>query len=157
MLMRVMTDFPERLRPGVQLYLGMAHSPVSLISVQPHNQGLVVRVSGVDTPERAGSLRNELVSVSAADRPPLASGQFYLHQLVGLAVVDEADQSIGTLIEVLQTGANDVYVVKRADGSELLLPVIPSVVLAVDAGRRLIRVNARAGVPDESGPVGAAG
>ena len=85
-----------------------------------------------------------------ADRPPLPKGLFYVHELIGFEVVDEEEGLIGKLTEILQTGANDVYVVTRPDASEVLLPVIPSVVLNIDADRRLIRVRLIPGLLDES-------
>jgi 16S rRNA processing protein RimM len=73
--------------------------------------------------------------------PPLPEGQLYQHELFGFSVVDESDKLLGELVEILETGANDVYVVKDPDGRELLLPAIPSVILKVDPDRRLIRVH----------------
>ncbi len=107
-------------------------------------------MNGVDTPEDAARYRNQLVYVTAADRPPLPKGQFYVHELIGFDVVDEEENLIGKLTEILQTGANDVYVVTRPDASEVLLPVISSVVLKIDADRRLIRVHLIPGLLDES-------
>jgi len=55
--------------------------------------------------------------------------------------VDENENPLGTLAEILETGANDVYVVKDDAGKELLLPAIPSVILDLDTGRRLLKVH----------------
>ena len=55
--------------------------------------------------------------------------------------MDEDDNPLGTLVEILETGANDVYVVRDDSGKELLLPAIPSVILDLDAGRRLLKVH----------------
>jgi 16S rRNA processing protein RimM len=150
MVMQVITDFPERLKPEAQLFLGESRKPVVLLSARAHNRGLLVRLSGVDTPEAAGTLRNQSLYVRAADRPRLSTGEFYHHQLIGLNVVNEADESIGTLSEILQTGANDVYVVRRANGSEVLLPVIAAVVIAVEPDRGRIRVRAIPGLLEGS-------
>jgi 16S rRNA processing protein RimM len=64
--------------------------------------------------------------------------------------VDEEEGLIGKLTEILQTGANDVYVVTQPDASEVLLPVIPSVVLNINADRSQIRVRIIPGLLDES-------
>jgi 16S rRNA processing protein RimM len=58
-----------------------------------------------------------------------------------LQVEDENDNPLGELTEILITGANDVYVIKDASGREILLPAIPSVILDVDLGRRLMKVH----------------
>jgi 16S rRNA processing protein RimM len=141
MVMEIHTDFPERLKPGTKVFVGDQYLPMVISETRFHNEGLLVKFNGVDTPEDAGRYRNQSVYVTAADRPPLPKGQYYHHELIGFDVVDEKKTSIGKLTEILQTGANDVYVVTRTDGSEILLPVIPSVVLDIKADRRLIRVH----------------
>lgn len=141
MVMEVITDFPERLKPNTQVFVGDSHQPMTLAEARFHNEGLLIKFNGVDTPEEAGRYRNQLVYVTAADRPPLPKGRYYHHELIGFEVVDEDDQPIGVLSEVMQTGANDVYVVTRPGAREILLPAIASVVLDIEAGRRFIRVH----------------
>jgi 16S rRNA processing protein RimM len=79
--------------------------------------------------------------VTSAGRPALQSGYHYHHQLLGSNVVDEHGHLVGRLIEILQTGANDVYVVEQAGGKEILLPAITSVILNVDVDQRLVHVR----------------
>ena len=141
MVMEIQTDFPERLKPKKKVFVGKHYQPMIIASVRNQREGLLIKLNGIDTPEDAARYNNQLVYVTAADRPPLPKGQFYIHELIGFDVEDEEDKSIGTLSDIMQTGANDVYVVTRVDGSELLLPVISSVVLDIDADRRLIRVH----------------
>ncbi|MEO7838823.1 MAG: ribosome maturation factor RimM, partial [Anaerolineales bacterium] len=110
-------------------------------SVRPHQSGLLVKFKGIETPENAGLFRNQWVYIQAKDASPLPEGQLYRHELIGFRVVDETDNVLGELTEILETGANDVYVVKDQAGKELLLPAIPSVILDLDAERRLMRVH----------------
>jgi len=135
------TDFPERLKSGRKLFLGEEHKPMTLVSARPHAKGMLIKFKDVETPEDVGQFRNQWVYVKASEVPPLPEGQLYQHELFGFSVLDESDNLLGELVEILETGANDVYVVKDADGREILLPVIPSVILEVDPARRLIRVH----------------
>ena len=135
------TDFPDRMKSGRKLLVGEEHQPMTLTSVRPHQSGLLVKFKGVETREAAGLLRNQWIYVNASDVPPLPEGQIYQHELIGFSVVDENNTLLGELAEILETGANDVYVVVGSDGKELLLPAIPSVILELDADRRLIRVH----------------
>ncbi len=152
MVMEVLTDFPERLKPGTPVFLGASHEAVTIESIRPHSEGALIRFNGVHTPEAAGRHRNELVYVTTADRPPLPEGHFYEHQVMGFAVVEDGtDKTIGTLSEIMHTGANDIYVVRRTNGSEVLLPVIASVVLAIDASSRVIRVHMLPGLVEDEG------
>ena len=140
-IMDLHTDFPERMQPGRKLFVGEEHQPMTLTSVRPHQLGLLVKFKNIGTSEDAGKYRNQWVFIKAKDAPPLPDGKIYQYKLIGFKVVDENDNPLGTLVEILETGANDVYVVKDDAGKELLLPAIPSVILDLDAGRRLIRVH----------------
>ena len=149
MVMEIHTDFPERLKPETEVYIGDSYEKQLISNVRIHNEGLLIKFRDLETPEFAGRYRNESVYVKAADRPALPDGQYYHHELIGFKVVDEKEELIGTLLEIMQTGANDVYVVRRADRREVLLPVIASVVIAVDTGNRQIRVRSIPGLLDE--------
>jgi 16S rRNA processing protein RimM len=148
MLMDIHTDFPHRLTPGSEVFVGESHRPMILAGKRLHNEGLIVSFKDMNSREQAGALRNEWVYVRSSDRPPLPEGQYYFHQLVGLAVLDENAESLGQLTEILETGANHVYVVTREDGSELLVPAIPAVILEVNLDARLLRVRLPAGLVD---------
>jgi 16S rRNA processing protein RimM len=148
MLMEVLTDFPERLQVGTRLFVGTKHAPMTLASVRGHNDGLLVRFRGVDNPEQAGKQRGNPVFVRADDRPALPEGEFYHHEVIGLRVVTEADEELGSLSEILITGANEVYIVKRPDGRELLLPAIEEVILKIDPQAGLVRVRLLPGLDE---------
>jgi 16S rRNA processing protein RimM len=92
---------------------------------------LLLSFEGVRSREEAQTLTNLEVFNTVNEQPPLPEGNYYHHQLIGLRVFEDA-VCIGLISEVLVTGANDVFVVKGADGSELLLPNIPSVILKVN-------------------------
>lgn len=141
LLMEVLTDFPERLHVGRLVYIGDDHRPLQIRSRRPHAQGLLIAFQGIDTPEAAGLLRNCLVQVRAMDVPPLPEGEYYHHQLIGLQVVDEAGTVLGILKEILETGANEVYVVQPPAGLELLLPAIPDVIRQVDLRAGMLHVH----------------
>jgi 16S rRNA processing protein RimM len=149
MIMDLHTDFPERLQSGRTLWIGEQRQPMTLTSARPHAKGMLVRFQGIETPEAAGQYRNRWVYVSAADVPSLPEGKLYQHELFGFAVVDEAGNSLGELVEILETGANNVYVVRNENGQEILLPAIPSVILETDAERRLLRVHLLEGLVDD--------
>lgn len=140
-LMDLHTDFPQRFRTGRKIYVGDEYKPMTLASVRPHGENMLVRLRGVNTPEVAGQFRNTWIFIKTKDAPPLPEGKYYQYQLLGLKVVDETDHPLGTLTEILATGANDVYVVKDEAGKEILLPAIPSVILDVQPEAGVIRVH----------------
>jgi len=140
-VMDLHTDFPERFRKGRKLLVGEEHKSLTLAGVRPHQLGMLVKFKGVETPEAAGTYRNQWVYIKATEAQPLPEGQIYQHQLFGFQVVDDHDQLLGELVEIIETGANDVYVVRSDAGKEILLPAIPSVILETDVERRIMRVH----------------
>jgi len=139
-IMDLHTDFPERMKAGRELFVGDKHKKMILASARSHQKGLLVKFKGIDAPEDAGLFRNQWLYTKSTD-VPLPDGQYYKHELLGLKVVDENDNPLGELVEILETGANDVYVVRGDSGKDLLLPAIPSVILDLDVGAQLMRVH----------------
>ena len=149
-LMSVWTDFPERITPGVELLVGRDYQPLVVRSVRWHRQDMLIAFEGYQDRERAGELRNQLLYVRAADRPALEEGEYYLHQLLGLQVISDDGRHLGQVVRIIETGANDVFVVQASDGREILLPDIESVVLGIDITRGEISVHLLPGLlPDE--------
>lgn len=145
-IMDLHTDFPERMKIGRKLFVGDEYKPITLTSVRPHQSGLLVKFKNVETTEAAGLYRNLWVFIRAKDAPPLPEGQIYQHELIGFKILDENDNLLGELVEILETGANDVYVVRDDSGKEILLPAIPSVILDLQPARRFIRVHVLEGL-----------
>ncbi len=149
MQMEVLTDFPERLQVGVQVLVGESHIPLRIRSQRWHNQVLLLAFEGLKTPEAGGEFRNQFVYVLAEDRPSLPEGEYYHHQLLGLTVVNEDGQRLGKLEEILTTGANDVYLVRLDNGSELLLPAIHEVILEINLEQSQMKVHLLPGLQSE--------
>ncbi len=85
-------------------------------------------------------LRGGHLYVTRENALPLGEGEYYIADLIGMSVVSTEGEELGTLAEVMPTGANDVYIVARPDGEELLLPAIRDCVREVDQERELITV-----------------
>jgi len=145
----IYTDFPERLSLKKDIYLGQKHMRLVITSQRPHNEGLILGFEGVTTPEQAGCYRNQILFIAAAETSKLPEGEFYFHELLDLEVVDEVGNLLGTLTEILETGANDVYVVTDSSGRELLLPAISEVILEVALDKKTMKVRLLPGLVDE--------
>ncbi len=140
-IMDLHTDFPDRIKAGRKVYIGDDHEAATFGSVRVHGNGLLVSLRGYDTPETAGRFRNQWVYVKAKDVPSLPEGQHYKYEMIDLDVVDDNGNALGKLVEILETGANDVYIVRDESGKEILLPAIPSVILNVDMEARKITIH----------------
>jgi 16S rRNA processing protein RimM len=150
MIMDILTDFPERLRPGVMLYLGAERQPQRVQKLRAYNKGLLIAFEGYLTPESLTRFRNQIAWVRADDRPPLPAGEYYHHQWIGLRIVDEKGKPLGRIMEILETGANDVLVVQPEFGAEMLLPVIDQVILDVNLEAGEMRVHVLPGILNEN-------
>ncbi len=135
------TDFPERLQKGTRLYMGEEHNPVTIASRRPHGDGLLLAFEEFPGLESVNPFRNVPLFVPVEDRPPLPEGEYYQHQLLGMRVVEEDGSLLGTLTEILSTGANDVYVVRSEEGGELLLPATTDVVRQVSVAEKRMVVH----------------
>lgn len=151
-IMDLHTDFPERIRPGRKVYIGEGYESATLGSVRVHGNGMLVKIRGYETPEAAGRFRNQWVYVKSAEVPPLPDGQHYKYELIGLNVSDENGTVLGTITEIIETGANDVYVVKSESGREVLLPGIPDVVLEIDMDAHSMKVHLLDGLISDDKP-----
>jgi len=137
---RVVTDFPkQRFKRGNTLLVdGVLHT---LQAARVQGQTALLKFEDIADRDAAERLRGKEVQVKSDDAVALPKGQFYWHDVIGLQVQDATTgEALGTIVAILETGANDVYVV-RADGvGELLIPAIKDVVKDIDPaqGRMLI-------------------
>lgn len=139
--MEVLTDFPDRLRPRREVFVGDEHQPLRIASVRWKDRFLLIAFDQYDDCDKVNEFRNQLVYTRAERLPDLQKGAYYFHELLGLRVVDEGGKILGRVDEILETGANDVYVVKNEEGSEILLPVVDDVILQVklEEGEMIVR------------------
>ncbi|HKJ27812.1 MAG TPA: ribosome maturation factor RimM [Anaerolineales bacterium] len=141
MIMSVMTDFPERLKPGITLYLGLDRTPLTIRSLRHHNRGQIIAFEGLNSREEVGNYRNHELFVRADDRPPLPEGEHYLHEILGLTVVTDQGETLGTVTDLIETGANGVFVVRPDSGKDILIPDIEDVILKIDLEGKQILVH----------------
>jgi 16S rRNA processing protein RimM len=136
----VMTDFPERYRPGAKVYLGTLADcvPTEIETVRPHKGAMLVKLFNVPDRNVAETLQGRYLMIPDEQAMPLGEHENYAHDLIGLAVETKDGKLLGILVEILFTRANDVYVVAGSTG-EILLPALREVILRVDlAAKKMI-------------------
>lgn len=141
LLFTIITDFPERLKPGTVIYVGDEKQEFKISRTKPHNDGIIFGFRNIKTPEEAKTFVGQYVFVSSADRPQLPEGEYYHHQIIGLTVIDEKHGELGKVSDILETGANDVYVIKTPENKEILFPALNSVILNIDLASGSIQVR----------------
>lgn len=119
--------------------------------VRFHRRLVIVKFREVESISTAEGLQGEILWLPEEERPRLPEGRFYLDELIGLKVYGLNDRFLGTVEEVIQTGANDVYIVRGGEDGEILLPAIKSVVRQVDTEKQIMRVKLLPGLLDGEG------
>jgi 16S rRNA processing protein RimM len=129
------------LKPGAEVRMGAERTPMIFRELHRHGGRWLLSLEGVASREQADLLRGQEIALPLEDVPPLPEGTYYHWQILGLRVVSDDGANLGTVVEILQTGANDVYVVRNDEGRDLLLPAIESVILEVDLDGGQIKVR----------------
>lgn len=129
-----------------QIYKGSHGQSLELVEGKRHGPGLIVLPAGFEDRQQAESVKGFEIRIDQEQLPVLEQGEYYWHQLEGLQVINEAGERFGVVDHLLETGANDVMVVKpdaaSIDDRERLVPYVEGeVVLQVDLGEGRILVK----------------
>ncbi|MCC6613641.1 MAG: 16S rRNA processing protein RimM [Anaerolineae bacterium] len=145
--MHVMTDYPERLSELEQVYLskdeaGTHVKAYDLEHVRLHQGYALLTLGGIEDRDEAEPLRQLFVLIDLENAVPLEEGEFYLYELIGIEVYTVDDEHLGRLVDVIETGANDVYVVEGESYGEVLIPATDEVIVKtdIDAGRMTVQL-----------------
>lgn len=142
-------DTPDFLLDFSTFYLGKERRPVGVEKARVHGPMVLLKLAGVDTPEEAARLRGTVLYLDRDD-VQLEEGEYFIQDLMGMEVVDADDGRIyGTLVDVTETGANQVYHIRFADGRVNLIPAIPQVVLAIDPAANRMTIRPLPGLFDD--------
>lgn len=141
------SDQPGRFQKIKRVFIGPELLPARVLGRGVHGLGVTLRLDSVTTREHAKRLFGTLLYVPEAEAVKLPPGEYFVHQLIGSAVVTDSGDTLGKISEILRTGSNDVYVV-RGDRGEVLIPAIPDVVQLVDVEARIITVTLMPGLLD---------
>lgn len=133
MKLHLLTDHPDHLRTIRNVFLGTSDEPVTLLGVRFHADGALIRLDGIDSPELAQPLGGLTLRIRATDAKPLEPGEYFLFQLIGLTAFDETSEAVGTVTDLIETGAHDVLVIQPVGGgADILVPNHPEYVKNID-------------------------
>lgn len=130
------TDFPERFKElgEITVLLRGRRRVFAIEDSFVHRRFVILKLRGVDSMDAARELRGGLLQITRDRVRPLPPGHYYLFQIIGLDVYEVGGEYLGRVVDVIKTGANDVYVVRGGKG-EILIPALKNVVREVDPGR----------------------
>lgn len=142
LLVAPVSDLIRSLQPGGTIFLGPDRVAAEVAACRLHGTRWLLRLQGCPDRDRAERWRGAEIAVRVDDLPPLPEGEYFYWQILGLEVITDQGRVLGTIAEILETGANDVYVVRAPERPDILLPAIQSVVRQVnlEAGRMQVHL-----------------
>lgn len=147
--LHTVTSRPEHLIRLKTIFLGDAHVATRLRRATEHKHAvMILTLDGIEDRNTAETLRGIEVYIRQQDAAPLDQDEYFLHDLPGLQVETTAGEVLGTVSEVLETGANDVLVVKRESGEEALIPMTREVVKSLDLATKRVIIEPIQGLLD---------
>ena len=139
--LKLLTDHPEHLSTIRTVYLGDSDSPTGLTSVRFQGDQALIQLEGVLSPEEGKLLGGLKVRIAGSDALPLEEGEYFLFQLIGLSAVTSDGTAIGTVTDILETGAHDVLAIRPETGPDILVPNHPRYVLDIAPQRNQIVID----------------
>jgi len=152
--MRVLTDYPEHIITRKHVYLGDNPNTNTakqyLVEHMRMHQGYaLLKLKDIDDRTHAEFLRNLLVMVHIDDAVPLEDDEIYLYQLIGMTARTDTGEVLGEISDVLETGANDVYIVQSQIYGEILIPVTDETIIDTNIDDGMIIISLPEGLlPD---------
>lgn len=144
------TDDPRRFRRLKEVVLDTGREKLNLEieGVKFFKQFVILKFKGLDNINDIEKYRQKSLYVTRKNAVRLQKDEYFIADLIGLKVQDEDGTELGTVKDVIETGANDVYEVEMADGRSLLLPAIKQCILNVDVENGMMRVHVLEGLLD---------
>ncbi|MEM7033554.1 MAG: ribosome maturation factor RimM [Chloroflexota bacterium] len=138
----VLTEFVERFDRLEAVLVGKmdAGIPYQVASRRWHRDRVLIRFEGVLDRTAAENLRGQYLQIPIDEAIALEPDAYYVHQLIGLSVVTDTGRQLGQLSDILETGANDVYIVDDGE-NEILLPATKEVVTSIDLTTKVITIH----------------
>ncbi len=144
------TDDPGRYKKLKKVFLdtGAGMNELKIESVKFFKKFVIVKFEGYDSINDIEKYKGRSIFVSREDAVRLGRNEYFVADLIGMRVVDENGNELGELTDVMETGANDVYVIRLMNGGELLLPAIKQCILSVDVNEAVMKVHVLDGLMD---------
>ena len=122
---------------------------LKITSVKFFKQFAILKFDGIDTLNDVEIYKGASLFVDRKNAVKLEKDEYFIADLIDLTVADENGKELGTLIDVMKTGANDVYIVKNEEGRELLFPAIKECILDIDFKKKTMSVHVMDGLLDQ--------
>jgi len=139
---RPLTDIPDRFTQLEAVYLGSDYRRLEIERVRPYKGEMVLlKLRGIDDANTAETLCRQNLLIPVSQLAQLPPDSYYQHDILGLTVLLPDGRELGRIVDILETGSNDVYVVRELDGKQVLIPAIREVVRQIDLIRHTVSID----------------
>lgn len=140
---RSLTDIPDRFQQLEVVYLGPdAVQTYKIEHVRPYKGEMVIlKLAGINDANAAETLRNHSLLIPVEQLAKLPPDSYYQHDILGLTVHLLDGRELGPIVDILETGSNDVYIIKGSDGKQIMIPALKTVVKQIDLLRRTMYID----------------
>lgn len=146
---RLLTDIPNRFAELETVHVGPDHTLQRIQGIRPYKSEMIVlKLEGIDDANAAEALRNQDLSIPLSNLAKLPPDSYYQHDILGLQVITLDGRNLGTIVDIIVTGSNDVYSIKTPGGSQLLIPAIKDVIKQIDLIRHTMHIDPLPGLLD---------
>jgi len=142
------SDDPDRVRNLKRIWLGSSTESAILYSIESarlqtskRGTAVLMQLAGIHSLDDAQRLGASFVYGHVDDLPPLQDGEYYLHDLIGIEVLNEQGESLGTLKDICETQAHPLYVIDRPNRNESFIPAVPEFILSTDMEHRRMTIR----------------
>ncbi len=149
-----LTDIPGRFAQLEAVYLSPDYQRYTIKEVRPYKGDmLLLKIHEIKNMTAAEALRGHDLCIPADQLAELPSDSYYQHDILGLSVVKLDGHAVGTIVDIMPTGGNDVYVIKAPDGKQFLIPAVKAIVKQIDLLRRVMYIEPIRGLLDDDAVV----
>ncbi len=144
------TDDPERFLDLEEVILdaGREEIPLKIERVKFFKNMVILKFEGYDNINDIEKYKGRDLYITRDQAVELEEDEYFIADLIGMSVLTEEGEPLGILADVMPTGANDVYVVRREDGKELLIPAVKECILDVDVENQMMKIHVMDGLLD---------
>lgn len=153
---RLLTDIPDRYTQLSAVFVGSERRKVTIERSRPYKgEMIILKLGGFDDANAAELLLRQEIVIPVSQLAELPTDSYYQHDILDLMVETLEHRELGRIVDILQTGSNDVYVVKNAEGKQVLIPAIKDVVKRIDLMHHLMTIDPLPGLLELSNSKGA--
>lgn len=142
------TDDPKRFKKLKEVILdtGKEEQVLKIQGVKFFKKFVILKFEGYDNINDIEKYKGKSLFVERKDAVPLEEDEYYIADMIGMKVMTDEGEEFGTLKDVMETGANDVYVIEMKDGKEVLIPAIKQCVLDIDVEKMCMTIHVMEGL-----------